>query len=77
MSAILILPDGELLLRVGCKVDLRPGYYQAGINKPYPIGWHEVAEVGPRNDADGLPTIFRVVSDPRWLPVRAIKEIVL
>lgn len=58
-------------LRIGSKVKLR-GTKPADPRKPWPRGWKEVAEL----DVGLPPMSIRIASDPRWLPVELIEEIV-
>jgi hypothetical protein len=62
------------LLRPGVKVRLR-GDTKPQPRKPYPRGWREVQETNGKPSMQRLPTVIRVVSDDRWLPVELIEEI--
>lgn len=62
-------------LRVGTRVKLRGPANDNGPLKPWPIGWHTVAETNGKPSMLRLATALRVESDDRWLPVELIEEI--
>lgn len=70
----MITQQQQAQLRAGVKVKLSGG---AQPRKPYPRGWHEVAETNAEPSRFKPATIIRVVSDERWLPISLIEEVVL
>jgi hypothetical protein len=62
------------LLRPGVKVRLR-GDAKPQPRKPYPRGWREIADTNGKPSMQRLATVFKVVSDDRWMPVELIEEI--